>query len=139
MGAAIGCAAGIGCVGASVGGEVGAFVGGAAGGVAAVCGAGGVASDCAVDVSRVGTLVPGGCDDNTASKTMTAAIMTPGKKYRMSFTVCGCRSSAPRNSHSPRQPSLTWVNAGCAPSLTVLVCSQQKRRGAAVASAVLLC
>ena len=64
--------------------------------LAAVCAGGegdcgavglGAAERVAESISLAGLMLPGGCDDSTASKAMTAAIMMPGKKYRIPVSV----------------------------------------------------
>jgi hypothetical protein len=82
--------------GAGAGVEAGGLDAGVAGVLVAVwdggvgdCGAvgPGSAERVAEGISRPGSMLPGGCDDSTTSKAMMAAIMMPGKKYRISVSV----------------------------------------------------
>jgi hypothetical protein len=53
----------------------------------------------AAGVSLPGLTLPGGCNDSTASKAMTATIKMPGKKYRMPlpfFCVADVRPFKPQ-------------------------------------------
>jgi len=85
MGGAVGCGGGgvAGAAAVAIAAEVLAAV--LEGGVGG-CGVAGLSSvdGAAAGVSLTGLGFPGGRDESTASKATTAAIMMPGKKYRMS-------------------------------------------------------
>jgi hypothetical protein len=87
---------GVDCPDPGAGAEAGGLDGDIAGVLVAVCAGGegdcgavglGSAERVAEGVSLPGLMLPGGCDDSTTSKAITAAIMMPGKKYRIPVSV----------------------------------------------------
>jgi hypothetical protein len=136
MGSAADCADG-GCAGAA--GVLAAVSDGGSGGCGAA-GLGAVDRDAAA-VSLAGLCSPGGRDQSTANRAITAAIMMPGKKYRMSVPSCAADSKIIGAAKLAKHQAIIidLGQASAMPHCVALFCSRRERPGAAVASAVLLC